>query len=87
MAGVVTKHLSDLIAKQVEDYKLVVWYDPECAYSDAVANFELVQHHHRTIRRQLSSAYAMRSTICSTAKSHLVSSFTFLSIRARRIMP
>ena len=31
MAGVVTKHLFDLITKQVEDHKLVVWYDPECA--------------------------------------------------------
>ena len=33
--GVVTKHLFELIAKQVEDHKLVVWYDPERAYADA----------------------------------------------------
>jgi hypothetical protein len=31
--GVVTKHLFDLIAKQVEDHKLVVWYDPEKVYT------------------------------------------------------
>ena len=41
MAGVVTTHLFDLIAKQVGDYKLVVWYDPESAYADAVASFDL----------------------------------------------
>lgn len=41
MVGVVTKHLSNLIAKQVEDHKLVVWYDPECAYADVAANFDL----------------------------------------------
>jgi hypothetical protein len=39
--GVVTTHLFDLIAKQVEDYKLVVWYDPESAYADAAASFDL----------------------------------------------
>jgi len=32
----VTNYLSDLIQKQVDDYKLVVWYDPECAYADVV---------------------------------------------------
>jgi len=41
MAGVVTEGLFGLIAKQVEDHKLVVWYDPECAYADAAARFDL----------------------------------------------
>ncbi len=27
--GVVTRYLFDLIARQVEDHRLVVWYDPE----------------------------------------------------------
>jgi hypothetical protein len=39
--GVVTRHLFDLIAKQVEDHRLVVWYDPEGAYTAAAAAFEL----------------------------------------------
>jgi predicted ATP-dependent Lon-type protease len=30
--GVVTNHLLQLIAKQVEDRGLVVWYDPERAF-------------------------------------------------------
>ena len=34
--GVVTEHLISLIAKQVEDHGLVVWYDPEQAYSAVV---------------------------------------------------
>lgn len=40
MVGVVTKHLFELIAKQVETHKLVVWYDPECAYTNAAAGFD-----------------------------------------------
>ena len=39
--GVVTKYLFDLIAKQVEDYRLVVWYDPEQAYAVAAATLAL----------------------------------------------
>lgn len=33
MSGPVTKHLAQLIAKQIEDKGLVVWYDPERAYA------------------------------------------------------
>jgi hypothetical protein len=33
--GIVTEHLISLIAKQVEDRRLVVWYDPERAYTQA----------------------------------------------------
>jgi len=33
--NVVTDHLFSLIAKQVQDYYLTVWYDPEGVYSDA----------------------------------------------------
>jgi hypothetical protein len=35
--GVVTQHLYELIAKQVEDHRLIVWYDPDQVYSAAVA--------------------------------------------------
>ena len=41
MAGVVTKHLFEMIAKQVEDQKLVVWYDPECAYESVIDSYDL----------------------------------------------
>src|SRR5437867_10355440 len=39
--GIVTKYLFDLIAKQVEDHRLVVWYDPEQAYAAAAAELQL----------------------------------------------
>jgi hypothetical protein len=39
--GVVTKHLIDLIAKQVDDHALVVWYDPEKYYRAVAADFTL----------------------------------------------
>jgi hypothetical protein len=39
--GIVTSHLFALIAKQVEDNRLVVWYDPEQAYTTAAAALQL----------------------------------------------
>jgi len=39
--GIVTKHLCELIAKQVEDNGLVVWYDPEGIYEEAAKELEL----------------------------------------------
>src|SRR5713101_6903147 len=39
--AVVTEYLFQLIAKQVEDRGLVVWYDPERAYTQAAAELEL----------------------------------------------
>ena len=39
--GIVTEHLISLIAKQVNDNGLVVWYDPNGAYADAVAAVDL----------------------------------------------
>lgn len=39
--GVVTTYLFKLIAKQVDDRRLVVWFDPEREYSGAVANLDL----------------------------------------------
>lgn len=48
--GVVTEYLFSLIAKQVDDYGIVVWYDPNGSYSDAIEMFSLpdtiiVQYH------------------------------------------
>lgn len=34
--GIVTEHLISLIAKQVNDNGLVVWYDPDGAFADAL---------------------------------------------------
>ena len=39
--GIVTRHLISLIAKQVADHGLVVWYDPDGVYADAVGALEL----------------------------------------------
>ncbi len=39
--GVVTEYLIGLVAKQVEDYRLVVWYDPEAAYKEVAAELRL----------------------------------------------
>ena len=39
--GVVTEHLIGLIEKQVDDNGLVVWYDPDAAYSEVVKALEL----------------------------------------------
>ena len=61
--GAVTKHLFDLIAKQVEDHKLVVWYDPDKVYIDVAAELEL------PATTEASSSCGMRSTICLTTSS------------------
>ena len=39
--AIVTEYLRNLIAKQVDDNGLVVWYDPDNAYADAVAALDL----------------------------------------------
>src|ERR1700750_974527 len=39
--GIVTEHLRQLIAKQVNDRSLVVWYDPERYYADVACNLAL----------------------------------------------
>ena len=41
--AVVTECLFQLIAKQVEDRRLVLWYDPERVYTQAVAELALPQ--------------------------------------------
>lgn len=40
--GRVTEHLFGLVRKQVEDRGLVVWYDPDGVYADAVEALELL---------------------------------------------
>jgi hypothetical protein len=58
--GVVTEHLFQLIAKQVEDRGLVVWYDPERDYATAVVQLDLPQ---TTIARYEHSFFRLRHDI------------------------
>jgi len=58
--GVVTNYLIQLIAKQVEDRGLVVWYDPERAFAQAVAQLDLPK---TTIARYGDSFFRLRHEI------------------------
>ena len=46
--GAITAYLVQLIAKQVDDRGIVVWYDPEQAYGTAAAELSLP---HTTVAR------------------------------------
>jgi len=41
--GIVTEHLINLIARQVDDNGIIVWYDPGGIYSEAVDVLNLPQ--------------------------------------------
>src|SRR5437016_4835163 len=58
--GVVTDYLIQLIAKQVEDRGLVVWYDSERAYAQAVVQLDLPK---TTIARYDDSFFHLRHEI------------------------
>lgn len=58
--AVVTEHIEQLIAKQVEDKGLVVWYDPEQAYNEAVAELTLPG---TTVARYDGSFFQLRKEI------------------------
>jgi hypothetical protein len=58
--NVVTTQLFNLIAKQVEDHRLVVWYDPEQAYSAAAVELELPN---TTVARYDGSFFQLRHDI------------------------
>ena len=49
--GVVTKYLVGLIAKQVDDHALVVWYDPEGHYRAVASGSHPPEHDRRPLRR------------------------------------
>ena len=57
---VVTDYLFSLIAEQVEDRGLVVWYDPERAYTQALAELALPK---TTIARYADSFFRLRHEI------------------------
>ena len=58
--AVVTESLFQLIAKQVDDKGLVVWYDPEVAYGDAAAELYLPN---TTVARYNGSFFQLRKEI------------------------
>lgn len=57
---IVTEYLFQLFAKQVEDRGLVVWYDPEKAYAEAVAELALPK---TTIAQYSDSFFRLRHEI------------------------
>src|SRR5260221_10833563 len=60
MGAIVTEYLFQLIAKQVDDRGLVIWYDPERAYSAAA---EALQLPNTTVTRYYGSFLKLRSEI------------------------
>jgi len=60
MMAAVTEHLIGLIAKQVEDRGLVVWYDPERAYASVAETLDLPD---TTVARYDGSFFALRHQI------------------------
>jgi PglZ domain len=58
--GVVSDYLKNLISKQVDDRGLVVWYDPEQAYGDVVADLHLPN---TTVARCDGSFFGLRKQI------------------------
>jgi hypothetical protein len=60
MADVVTWFLKNLVQKQVDDHRLVVWYDPERVYAAASERLDLPD---TTIARYAGSFFALRREI------------------------
>ncbi len=58
--GTVSNHLVSLVAKQVEDHGLVVWYDPDGHYADVAATLTLPL---TTVARYTDSFIALRHEI------------------------
>lgn len=62
LVGIVTQYLFTLIARQVEDHRLVVWYDPDRAYAAAVEELEFPG---TTVARYDGSFFQLRHDIDS----------------------
>lgn len=58
--SIVTDYLNAVIARQVEDRGLVVWYDPERAYTEAAANLMIPK---ATVARYQGSFFRLRHEI------------------------
>lgn len=58
--AIVTQYLVQLIAKQVDDQGVVVWYDPEQAYGAAAAELRLPK---TTVARYDGSFFRLRNEI------------------------
>jgi hypothetical protein len=58
--AVVSEHLIQLIAKQVADHRLIVWYDPEQAYTSVA---ETLDRPDTTVARYDGSFFKLRREI------------------------
>ncbi len=59
-SGIVSDHLRSLIAKQVDDHCLVVWYDPEGYFREVAGQLDLPE---TTFARHNGSFFALRRAI------------------------
>jgi hypothetical protein len=84
--AVVTESLVQLIAKQVDEKGLVVWYDPEQAYGTAAAELRLPN---TTVARYDGSFFKLRkrSITCSTTDNRLGWSCTCRLSEPKPIVP
>ena len=67
--GIVTNHLIQLVARQVEDAGLVVWYDPELAYTAVAEQFKLPR---TTVARYTDSFLSLRRDVDGTELDEVV---------------
>ncbi len=54
--GIVSEYIRNLIAKQVNDNGIVVWYDPEGAYFDPEAQINNMERFHESMACSISFA-------------------------------
>ena len=84
--ALVTESLVQLIARQVDEKGLVVWYDAEQVYSDAAAELSLPN---TTVARYDGSFFQLRKGLitCSTTGNRRGWSCTCRSGAPRRTVP
>lgn len=58
--GIVSDHLNKIIQKQIDDHGIVVWYDPEKHYSDAIQSLSFIN---TTFVQFTDSFFALRHEI------------------------
>ena len=71
--GIVTEHLISLIAKQVNDNGLVVWYDPDGAYAAALrpteqAKIDCAKEHFKALKT--GAVFVVADTFETLAKQY-----------------
>ncbi len=58
--GIVTDYLRNVIAKQVDDHSLVLWFDPEKHYADTIKEIAIPN---TAVERYEGSFFALRNGI------------------------